>query len=84
MYFNIEKKVLVYEVWGAVEAISCLQLYVHRCTESEVDDEAGESGEFVVVTEVWTEPQYGFVANSTPERRHYDGCSFSNWPDKVR
>lgn len=55
-------------------------------SESEVDDETADStssGELTMITEVWIEPQHGFVANSTPERLHYDGSTFSQWPERV-
>lgn len=55
-------------------------------SESEVDEEVADTGgssELTMVTEVWIEPQHGFVSNGTPERLHYDGCTFSQWPDRV-
>ena len=46
-------------------------------------DTSGGSSELTMITEVWIEPQHGSVANGTPERLHYDGCTFSQWPDRV-
>ncbi|XP_067949476.1 KICSTOR complex protein SZT2-like [Watersipora subatra] len=76
------------------ESLSCLVQYItfppqrrarlqDGSSESDGEDEILECGELVMVTEVWIEPQHGFVANSTPERLDYDGCTFYNWPDKV-
>lgn len=58
-------------------------MFYHR-SESDPEDEVTEvTGEHSLVTEVWIEPQHGFVANVTPERMPYDGCTFSSWPEKV-
>ncbi|ESO95892.1 hypothetical protein LOTGIDRAFT_144381, partial [Lottia gigantea] len=44
---------------------------------SEDDEEEMETmeadGEIQIVTECWTEPQYGVCKNNTPERKHLDG-----------
>lgn len=56
-------------------------------SESETEDDVADStGELNLITEVWVEPQHGFVADksdNTAKRAAYDGCSFSTWPERV-
>lgn len=39
----------------------------------EVQDTVEADGELQIITEVWVEPEWGTVINSTPERKHFDG-----------
>ena len=34
-------------------------------------------GELQIVTECWIEPQYGEAINNTPERKHWDGLTYT-------
>ena len=55
------------------------------CDRSTFDAEESTEAdaELQIVTEVWVEPQYGQIANSAPERRHFDGISYQQLPQAV-
>ncbi|CAM1294269.1 Uncharacterised protein r2_g361 [Pycnogonum litorale] len=57
--------------------------------DSQSDDDGDDmdaveaDGELQIVTECWVEPQFGFVTNSTPERKYLEGLTYQQIPSAV-
>ncbi len=52
---------------------------MYSLSEDDLDvgmDTVEADGELQIITEMWVEPQFGMVVNSTPERKHLDGLDY--------